>query len=136
MIELLTDQEIISFEYQRRELVQKRLGRRCTQDELRGLHELDRKLSGRDIGGAFFSEFARLQEENKKLREERDKLVECVKFYANKENWLYSKESHIGGLIVVKDTWTDQPNAGAACFYPEYGGKLARQTLKYIGEEV
>ena len=77
-----------------------------------------------------------LRHELKKLREERDKLVECVKFYANKENWLYSKESHIGGLIVVKDTWTDQPNAGAACFYPEYGGKLARQTLKYIGEEV
>lgn len=76
------------------------------------------------------------QKELTKLQEDKAKLVEMGKFYANKENWLYDKESHVGGLIVVKDTWTDQPNAGAACFYPEYGGKLARQTLKDIGEEV
>lgn len=55
-----------------------------------------------------------------------ENLKKSNKFYADKLNWVYSRESGIGGLITVLDTWTDQPKAGGACFYPHFGGKLAR----------
>jgi hypothetical protein len=70
-----------------------------------------------------------------KLKEENKKLVEALKFYADKNSWIYDKNTGIGGLIIANDEWDDTPSAGAATFYPSYGGKRARQVLKEIGEE-
>ena len=64
------------------------------------------------------------ESEIKKLREERDKLVDCVKFYANEESWC----SDDG--VFFMEAFNDEERVGACVL----SGKLARQTLKDIGE--
>ena len=60
-----------------------------------------------------------------KLKEENKKLVECVKFYADKKSWDRG--------VCIGDGQFEPIGDGPNCNY--FGGKRARQVLKEIGEE-
>lgn len=62
----------------------------------------------------------------KKLHDDKAKLVECVKFYADKDNWL--ENSYDDDIIVAIDCEIIEPNSNTAV-----GGKLARKTLAEMG---
>ncbi len=68
-----TNSEILSFEYQRRELVEKQVSQglnALTREELNELHRLDSLVAPYDIVGILYDELTRLRAENEKLREE------------------------------------------------------------------
>jgi len=68
-----------------------------------------------------------------KLKEDKKKLVEALKFYADTNNWDAADGVHdsiISGVITGADHYEPWDKAGIAV-----GGKLARQVLKEIGEE-
>jgi hypothetical protein len=64
-----------------------------------------------------------------------NKAERVIAFYAANENWLTSKTEslaeHFGDLITVKDLEEDSPITKRKFV----GGKLARQTLKELGEK-
>ena len=64
-----------------------------------------------------------------KLREENRKLVNALKFYADTDNWLEEKNRN-NLYTIIKDDASDDYNDAL-----RFGGKLARQVLKEIGEE-
>lgn len=61
-----------------------------------------------------------LQEENRKLREERDKLIEALRLYANPRNWY-------GDVFAPPEGISDEVDDG---------GQRARDILKEIGVTV
>lgn len=63
-----------------------------------------------------------------KLKAENDKLRECVKFYANKDNWCF-EISESGDYCYSVARWDDESGDGLETC----GGKLARRTLNEIG---
>lgn len=75
---------------------------------------------------ALASDFERLKNENEKLRE-------CVGFYANCENWTFESCHDIKSRIYLDNEIADEPQ-GDSQKGTWVGGKLARQTLKELGE--
>lgn len=85
-----------------------------------------------------------LQEQNKaqaeeieKLKSDREKLSECVKFYASWKNWNHSDHPDheiFLGAIKRDDSEIEFSEADGELYKAHFGGKLARQALKQIGE--
>jgi hypothetical protein len=67
-----------------------------------------------------------------------DKLVEALKFYANRFSWTESNHpthEYYAGSISNDDSIVEYTEADGDVFKDFCGGKLARQVLKEIGEE-
>lgn len=111
--------------------------KKCQELEIRNTgHEMQldhwkEKCQGLEIERQLDNESAKRRIDE--LEQQLSVATSALEFYAAKESWLYDKNTGIGGLIVAIDEWSDVPAAGAACFYPSYGGKRARQALKEIG---
>lgn len=73
-----------------------------------------------------------------KLKEENRKLVEALKFYANRFSWTESDHpthEYYAGAIRNDDSLVEYTEADGDVFKDFCGGKLARQVLKETGEE-
>lgn len=73
-----------------------------------------------------------------KLEEENKKLVEALKFYANRFSWTESDHpthEYYAGAIRNDDSLVEYTEADGDVFKDFCGGKLARQVLKETGEE-
>ena len=69
------------------------------------------------------NELLKIEEQLKKLKQDNEKLRECVEFYAKKDNWVSVriKNDFLTGINMINQR---------DLFY--VGGKKARQTLKEI----
>ena len=78
-----------------------------------------------------------LTKELEKLREENKRLRECIEFYANIESWNVSEKENFSEYLTIDRVDIgdgDFETKNGQCDDRGVGGKLARQTLKEIGE--
>lgn len=71
------------------------------------------------------------EELNKKLQSDRAKLVEGLKFYADRKNWFCGTHEMICDLVGVEDCDEFKGRTGAQ----QHGGKTARAVLAELGEK-
>ena len=82
------------------------------------------------------TELSRKVREINKLKAENEKLKECVEFYANTLSWEHipcETKWNWFRPIIKPDLDCSQVSNDEWC---SYGGKLARQTLKELGEKI
>ena len=150
---LLTRDEIISKEFQRRGLVQLQLKHEITREQLTALHQLDHELCPYDLVGVFFEKLEELEldvkaanraVENKIKKDNETKLAltdlqskldaarGALKFYADSESWFNTKwaDDKLHFRTLTKNDVSPVTSESRLV-----GGKLARETLAKIGEK-